>query len=294
MKAVPAELKLIDEAYGGDTVIIRPAKPGAISPVLCKEWSPGSPSVREVANDLVGTDGVADQSFFTGARNITMDLQIFGTPLETPYSYLERITAMCHPTRRPWLYVTRDNGEEWRIQLRGSEFSIAYGRMAAVMLEVQITFTGPAGMFESPQREAHANAASVGWTGQIWPETWPENFGSGNTGGPPFDITVDSSVPVEPTLRIVGPSTGPIAKLPSSGEQFAFEPTFTIYAGQYVEVDMRAGTVLQNGDPTASVFTHVDWTTSTFWRLPPGPNTIGFTGSGGLIYIYWRDRRLTA
>jgi hypothetical protein len=293
MLRVPAELRLVDDIYG-DTVIVRPAKPGHLSPVLCKEWSPGSPSAREVVTDLVGADGVSDHSYFTGARTVSMDLQIFGTPLETPYSYLERLTAMAHPTRRPWLYITRDNGEEWRIQLRGNEFTIAYGRMAAAMLEVTMTFTAPTGMFESPQRIAtRLIAATDTGTGQVWPETWPEDFGNMSAGIVPVTANINSSVPVEPTLRIYGPSTSPVASLPT-GEKFAFKLGYAIPSAQYAEIDMRAGTVLLNGDPGNNLFTQVDWTQSTFWRLPQGPMTVNLAGDGGTLEVYWRDRRITA
>jgi len=300
MIKVPAELKLVDETTG-ETIIIRPAKPGHLSPVLCREWDLGSPSVREVVNDLVGADGVADHTYFTGPRTVTLDLQIFGTPLETPYSYLERLTAMAHPTRRPWLYLTRDGGESWRIQLRGNEFSISYGPMAAVKLDVQLSFTAPTGMLESPQRSATTVAEAGSATGQTWPETYGpvgveaygENYGnmSGNTAA--FTVTVESSVPVEPVLRFYGPTTGPVASL-GTGEKFAFKSTYSILPSQYVEVDMRAGSVLLNGDVGATVFNQVDWTQSTFWRLPPGTSTVGLTGDGGTLYVYWRDRRITA
>jgi hypothetical protein len=295
MIAAPAELKLSD---GVDTIYLRPANPSLQSPVICKQWDPGAPSVREVTSPMTGADGSVDGTYYSGPRTVVLDLQVFGNRFETPYQTAERLTAMTHPTRRPSLFVTRGAGDEWELELRGADFNLTYGRKAAAMLELQLTFTAPKGMFESKlPRTAKGSATAAPSVGQIWPPTapqftFPENWGSSGASEGPLIAQVRSSVPVEPMLYMYGPCTGAAANL-DTGEVFAMKSTYTIPDGRLVYVDMRNGTVVLDGGQ--NLINQVDWNRSTFWRLPAyGDVGVYFTGTGGRLELQWRDRRLTA
>lgn len=89
-----------------------------------------------------------------------------------------------------------------------------------------------------------------------------------------------------PTVRIDGPITNPKVSGPGG---FILLST-TIIAGNYVTIDFGARTILLNG--STSIYSTLD-TTSTWWGLLPGNNTVSLTGTGTsgatLLTVTWRD-----
>ena len=317
VNAVPAELTLHDETRDlADTqypqalsrVVIRPvAKPAYTDPVYphppvhCVQWDPGAPQIREVVAPAIGRDGTIDDTTLAGARTVTLDLIVIGGPEQQPdgsyitqsaYHWVEKLAAMTRPGARPWLYVTRgtDTGVAWRLLLRGNPFSIGYSKTAASKLELRLIFAAPLGYFESPQRGIDTLAAAETTGGLIMAFHHPFNFGAsgGAPGGAPF--VVGGSLPVEPVVIVSGPCNNPTVRL-EDGQQFRFN-SLALDVGDFVQVDMGAGTVRYGGDPTGSMYHTVDWRVSTFWRVDPGPHRMSMTG-GGKARIEWRDRRLT-
>ncbi len=286
--AAPARLRLADSH---DDITVRQVPAGSGDPVVCREFDPGAPEIRESVQPRTGGDGTIDASAYTGSRVVTFDLVVFGDQTDSAYGYAERLAAMAHPTRRPWLYVQREGlGEEWRIGLRGNPFSIAYGRRAAALLELSLTFTAPEGYFESGVRGIDSGAAPATSEGLILPTTFPIVLG-GDIGSFNHPLTVGSSVPVAPLLYFYGPAADPRAEL-ATGEVFS-TAGLGLDSGQFLQVDMAAGTVLLNGDRGSSVYHLVDWSESSFWRLHPGTNYVSYGTSQGRMYLQWRDRRLT-
>lgn len=294
LHASPAELTLVDTQ---DEIVIRPESPSYRSPVLCKSWDPGAPAIREAGMyDRTGMDGSWDASSYTGARTVTMELTILGDQGSSAYEYAERLAAMTHPGRRPFLYVRRSqehSGEDWRIGLRGTPFSLAYGMKAAAMLEMTLSFAAQDGYFESPLREAYSSGGVTGDSpgfilgGQVFPMT----FGSGGYGYPTADVIVGGSAPVAPVLRIFGPVANPDVST-DSGDRFHVVG-LNIEADHMLVVDMANGTALIDGGEDASVYHLVDWSVSSFWRLRPGPNTIRLAATTGRLHVQWRERRFT-
>ncbi|MDP8971153.1 MAG: hypothetical protein M3N52_11805 [Actinomycetota bacterium] len=160
MRTHPATLTLTDDT---DTIVIRPPAAGSGDPIVCTSWDLGAPTVRDAAAPRAGADGVIDRARYIGPRTVTLDLAVFGDDAATAYDYAGRLTAMTHPTRRPKLLIERGNpeatGETWEMLLRGNPFSITYGRRAAAMLELQLTFEAPLGLLEGPLRGRESVAA---------------------------------------------------------------------------------------------------------------------------------------
>lgn len=290
-RPVPARLSLVD---GSEEIVIRPAKPGADSPVLCKSWEVGAPAIREAVSDQIGSDGVNDGTVYTGAGSITLDLIIRDAPGESAYGLLERVAAMAHPSRRPYLYAARGAaGENWRIELRGNDFSLTYDRLAGARLAVQLVFSTPLGLWESPERDSTMLADNERGLGLVYPVTYPVSYGTAGATSPPATIVNGGSIPIAPILRLYGPTAAtddPEVRL-STGERFGFTNLF-IDTGDYVEVNMSTGLVGVNGLADASRYSYINWAISSFWRVPPGTSTVAVTGANYLT-AHWRDRRLT-
>lgn len=86
-------------------------------------------------------------------------------------------------------------------------------------------------------------------------------------------------------LRIDGPVTGPVVTHVSSGRALVFASSLVLGAGQWVEVDMEARTVLENGQASRN-----GWVTSRGWsQFEPGDNTWAFTAmsydAGALLTV---------
>lgn len=289
MKARPAVLTLTDTF---DTIVLRPELPKVTDPVVCKSWDLGAPEVRTATQGAAGADGNIDSTTLTGSRTVTFDLQLMG---DDPYDILERLAAMTHPTRRPTLKVWRvgGSGEVYEMGLRGNPFSVSFTRRSAAIIELQLTFEAPLGYLVSALREVSSNPA-VGEDPHRFkfPATFPISTGHGSGSYPVVTQPIGGSAPVAPTILIYGPAKNPRIEA-DGGRSFAFTG-LTLATGQYVEIDMGAGTVRLNGATNASLYHLVDWAKSTFWTwLPRTTPSVRYVAAAGQITVRWRERRLT-
>ena len=291
--AVAASLVLVDDY---DTLTVRPEVATGADPIVCRNWDLGAPEVRAASADLANADGTVDRAGYTGARTVTLDLIILGDADNSPYAYAERLAAMTHPSRRPILRVTRNTpeaaGQVWEMSLRGSPFSISYGRRAAAMLEMQLVFNAPLGYLQGQNQGYESNVSTVvGLSGMVIPVTFPADFGAGGDEVPSLTLKVGGSAPIHPTIYIFGPVTDPTV-VTDDGESFGFTG-LTVNTSQFVAIDMGNGTVRLNGEPDQSMYHLVNFSTSTFWRWQPGVHVARYFASSGRMAIHWRERRFT-
>lgn len=288
---VPAALTLVSD---NDTIVLRPVTPSAGDPIHCKQWDLGAPAIREVVADRTNADGTIDSTGYTGARSVAIDLVITGDRDGSPYAYAERLAAMTHPYLRPKLRITRATpearGQTWEMALRGNPYTLTYGRRAASMLEMQLSFVAPLGYLEGDfQGYESAAADPTTWTYITWPLSFPVSTGAGGLANPALTLHVGGSAPIAPLVYIYGPVTNPVVST-DAGETFGMDG-LTLGAGQMLEIDMGQGTVLLNGSADASQFAAVDWSVSSFWRWFPGTHIVRYMSPTGRFAVYWRDRR---
>lgn len=294
MLAVPATITLVD---GAEEIVVRSASPHIGDPILCQEYDFGAPDVRDASTERVGADGVSDRAGYTGARTVTLDLVVLGDHTASAYAYVERLAALTHPYRRPRVQVVRNTpeaaGQTWEMTLRGSPFSITYGRKAAAMLELQLTFSAPDGYFLGPTQVYESAVTSDNTIGQgfVFPLSFPLSTGYNVNANPALTITVGGSAPISPVIYIYGPATNPEVRT-DDGERFKLAG-LSLATGQFVQIDMGAGTVLQGGAADSSMFHLIDFTVSTFWRWLPGEHTVRYIATSGRMAIHFRDRRYT-
>lgn len=293
MRAIPASLVLVDDT---DSITIRPSRAAHTDPIMCKQWDLGAPEVRAASSDRAGADGTIDRAGYTGSRTVVLDLQVFGDYVNSAYAYVERLTAMAHPSRRPRLRITRNSpeayGQTWEMQLRGNPFTLAYGQRAAAMLELQLSFAAPLGYLEGDnQGYDSADVDAVADTGIALPLAMPLATGTGGPENPYLTLTVGGTAPVPPIVYIYGPATDPEVRT-DDDERFVFSG-LVLDSGQFVQVDMSAGTVRLGGATDASVFHLVDFTLSTFWTWNPGVHVVRYIATSGRMAVHWRDRRHT-
>ena len=98
-------------------------------------------------------------------------------------------------------------------------------------------------------------------------------------------VTNPGTVNGQVRLRISGPTVGPIVTHVASGRSLVFASSITLGAGEWLDVDAEAQTVLANGQSSRS-----GWVTSRGWPLfEPGQNTYAFAAasftSGALLTV---------
>lgn len=299
-EVLPAELKLID---GATTITVRPRVAGYADPIMCKEWDLGAPEARITYKNLPGTDGATGGAGYLGSRTVSLDLQILGgkSPddgqVYDAYWYQQQLIAMAHPARNPVLTISRagglHTGQTFSLALRGSTWAAPFNRRAGAMLEMQMSFTAPAGLIEGPLQSVTSLPAGTHEGDWHFPMAFPYSFGSGADTNPVVSAIVGGSSSVSPIVYITGPVVDPILST-SDGDWFQFTG-LTLTTGQSVQVDMGAGTVLVAapgattiGD-TYSAYHLVNWTKTSFWRWQPGTHIVRYIASGGVVTVQWRD-----
>lgn len=85
------------------------------------------------------------------------------------------------------------------------------------------------------------------------------------------------------TARLYGPCKGPRLTNDTTGESIEFLSSLEIVAGEYLEIDTRNRTALYLSSAGSSRLNYMDYTTSRWWRLRPGPNEVRYNPAGGPV-----------
>jgi hypothetical protein len=119
--------------------------------------------------------------------------------------------------------------------------------------------------------------SSVG--GLSFPHTFPHTFDAVVSSGQ-ITLTNPGNAAGRVVLRItagVGGLTGPVVTHVSSGKSIIFASSLTLTEGTYVDVDMDAHTVLEQG-----IASRNGWVISRGWsQFQPGDNLWAFSATGG-------------
>ncbi len=221
----------------------------------------GFPEVRAVSDPLAGGDGEVDSTQYVGARAITAALTL-SRPVGPK---IDLLRGLCHPGRRLWLHVARDDWDgERRILVRGNDVAA----VPANLTRAQVGWRAPAGLLQSVVADS-VTLSPVGNAsgGLAYPETYPVAFDPGLVPGAAL-ISVGGTVPAPPVVDIYGPCGNPLVRLVGTGEQVRL--LMPVAAGEFVRVDMAARSVTLNGDLNQSRYGRLDFASSSWWTLPVG------------------------
>jgi hypothetical protein len=122
---------------------------------------------------------------------------------------------------------------------------------------------------------APGSTLSVSAGGKSYPFTYPYTFNASSGGT--ANLVVAGVVPTPPVIRVYGYAASPLIRLESTGEQIKLAGE--VAAGRYVEIDTAAVGVkvrLDDGTPLPAL---VDYTATTFFELPTGPQTLSMFAS---------------
>lgn len=139
-------------------------------------------------------------------------------------------------------------------------------------------------LLQLPRLDVSIGLAAPAVSGLAFPLAFPLDFGAGRPDGGEFTITNEGDSEAWPVWRITGPITGPAITNPDTGDTLAFDPAWALPAGQTLEIDTDARTVLITDSLGNS--TSVSRSDRLFVRqwfpLPPGqPTRVRFTAVSG-------------
>ena len=122
-------------------------------------------------------------------------------------------------------------------------------------------------------------------TGLTWPLTWPLDWGIAQSDS--VFVNNQGNFDAPATFRVDGPVTNPRIENLTLNKTLAID--ITVNAGEYLELDTDARTVLLNG--SASRYSSLTQQ-SAWWVLEPGPNEIRFraaTATAATMTLTWRS-----
>ena len=135
-----------------------------------------------------------------------------------------------------------------------------------------------------------SGTGSVASSGAAFPLVFNINFGAGSGAVVSITATNAGNFPTYPIVRITGPVTNPWLTNTTTNAVL-FLDNLDLLAGEYVDIDMRARTVVKN-DGT-NQYSHVRFPDSNWIYLQTGANILELrsasTTSSSTLTANWRD-----
>ncbi len=257
--------------------------------IACSELDLGWPATRSVVDDRPGADGTFDDTTHFGARAVSVKLAVFAGTAGTRRSLVDKVAAFCHPGLRPVMEWEDPTGGGLRaITLRADQGSAPMTN--AAVTEMSVSWVAPAGVITSAVTRAIEMLPDTAAAGRAYTKTFPMTYPA-YTAGATMALNQGSS-PTEWLAAIYGPCTGPRIDNLSAGSAISF-PGLTIVGGDYLEVDSAARTVRLNGEPSASRYSFLDFTGSSWWQLGVGASIVEFSAASSTppcsARLSWKD-----
>lgn len=250
-------------------------------PLVCTSWDLGYPDVRENVNLYTGQSGTDDNTLFYGGSTVTLNVDVkdgaiagsaYGTM--SRHAWIDRIQAMCNVRFRPYLYIQAEGwAQRRRTLLRTNRLSFLADSPAWRKIPVTMTFSRNNMQSVDPVEGVIHSASTVSGRSYNKSYAWSYNPGTSTDFA---TLTNAGSEYASPIFYIYGACTNPRIQNRNTGEVIAFSG-ITVPEGHYIEVNVKKRTVLL--DSTISVYTNLNLTTSSWWQLAPGDNSVQFIAS---------------
>lgn len=245
-------------------------------------WS-SSPGLRSDIADLPGADGGNDAASLYSARQITLSGTAIATTVAAAAAARLAFASTLEANRGGTLSCT-ENGLTLSalVRLTGP---VRLSPAGANAFEFQLQLTAP-----DPRKYAPAVEQSVGLplaaAGLVFPVAFPANFGA--TSGGSIALTNVGTVKSWPVLRIAGPVVNPRITNPVTGDSLRL--AMSLDAGQYVDIDTAARTVLLMGSASRRALVSV---VGEWLPVAPGACALAFAAdtydAGALLTVAARS-----
>lgn len=239
----------------------------------------GFPEVRDVVDKRPIADGTYDYTAYYGSGSVQLVVAIASelTPGLDDEDLLDMLKAWMPPGRRTYLHYRFSPTKPLRrILCRTTAASRPYNFVRNNFGMVSLGWRSVDGVSEAVDEITFD--LSPGGTGEL---------------GRAYDLTFDRTYPAStplgtavrnilgtddalPFVRIFGPCTQPRIENITTGKKLEFLSTFSLLAGEFLDIDFKEGTVLLDGNPANSRYDKVDFSVSEWWTLIPGDNLLRY------------------
>lgn len=241
----------------------------------------GAASVRTRTQDRPDGNGGIDRTRFSGPRVVGLQLRVTrvaaATVAGSMTAAVDRVLQFTDPALRPTLLFTRDDGIPKQVDLVARAYSAPIE--SAHYVDVTLQWEGPLGFVESQEvRFGVAQASGGVLAGRAYPLVFDRVYPVSAPSGQAL-VTNRGNRPAYPILRLYGPignGTDDVTiENRTAGRSIVFSK-LVIPAGEFLEVDTLAKTVLYLGSPLDNRYNLWSTTKSNWWTLLPGVNDIRY------------------
>jgi hypothetical protein len=259
--------------------------------VLTNVTGTDAPDLTESAENIVQEDGGIHGDFFYNRRPIVLEGLILNPVDAVDRNVkMEKISAAADAMRGDAvLRWTPSGGERRAVAVRrqnGPRFAGAWQKT----FQVALVADDPRIYSETIYGVELAATAGGVAAGRTYPETFPTAYGGGVQAGQ-VNVENEGNTLTYPILRVFGTGTTPTITNNTTGQSITLNTS--IAAGDYVLIDTNPirRQILLNG--TTSVYSVLDFGTSSWWGLVPGINDIRFSFTSfltdALLAVDWRN-----
>ncbi len=234
--------------------------------VSSEEGWTSSPDLRSDIADLPGADGGSDAASLYSARHIVLSGTAVAPDAATMAATRLKFSSTLEASRGGTLTCV-ENGVALSalVRLTGP---VRIAQNGAYGFDFQLQLTAP-----DPRKYADAVESSVGLplapAGLVFPLAFPLDFGTASGGS----VAVENvgTVKTWPVLRITGRAVNPRVTNPVTGDELRL--AMTVEAGQYVDIDTAARTVLLQGTASRRAMASVS---GEWLPIAPGSASLKF------------------
>lgn len=241
----------------------------------------GPLDVREQVTKRPSANGTFDYTSLYGNRAVTAVVGLAAEMVPGGGVYDQDIEdalrAWTNPQTRCYLYWQRDTMRyERRILLRGGAASLPLQFVKSDFDIVSLAWKAPEGTsedsLETSSQVFPSGSIEVGRSYDLtYDRTYPDSAPLGS-----LTIANNGNADVLPIVTIYGPCTQPRIQNVTTGLSLEFVSGLTLSSTDYLLINFKDGTVWLNGDPTNSRYSSINFSTSSWWPIVPGVNSLRF------------------
>jgi len=262
----------------------------------------GYPDVREDVEPNADQRGMDDYTRLFGARAVTIAGFVIASPLGSRQVTFHALGPFLDPAARVTLtYRIDPDAVVKTLTLRAAQSTAVFND--ANVSDAMMGWKAPdPAAYDATVKQAYARTSSASQTGgraYSWTpnRVYPAGGGSYATGTNAGDLIT------YPLLRVYGPIVNPSVQVnftqAGATQYWNLGFTYTVNAGDFIEIDCYARTAFVNGDRRQSVYSSIVFNNSgaAFPFMPPGlAVTFSLFGTGAstptVLQVNWQDAYL--
>jgi len=230
----------------------------------------GSPQPTLKPEQGVRSHGTWSGDSYLGGRSIAASGWVSAPTPELLVDAINRLNDACALDAFP-LRVTEATGLVRSSMVRRSGEVIVQTTDLEAEWSIQVHADDPRKLYDELSGTTKLPSSTGGLT---VPFTVPFTIAATQESGQ-VSLTNPGNIEGPVRLRVDGPTAGPVIRHESSGRTLVFSSTLVLGAGEWLDIDMDARTVLANGQANRRMYV-----TSAGWSgFEPGDNTWSFTAA---------------